>query len=67
MWLRGSLGILLCAVGTVFILQGTNVVKGSGMSGEGKWAVIGAVAVAVGLVFLALAFRSYRQGPTQLS
>ena len=63
MWLRGSVGILLCAVGTVFILQGTNVVRGSGMSGEGQWAVIGGVAVAVGLVFVGLAFRSYRQGP----
>ena len=65
MWLRGGLGILLCAVGTVFVLQGTNVVRGSGMSGEGKWAVIGAVLVAVGLVLLALAVRSWRHGPSE--
>jgi UDP-N-acetylmuramyl pentapeptide phosphotransferase/UDP-N-acetylglucosamine-1-phosphate transferase len=63
-WLRGSAGILLCAVGTVFVLQGTNVVRGSGMSGEGEWAVIGAVFLAVGLGFLWLAVRSYRRGPT---
>jgi len=64
MWIRGVLGILLCAVGTVFILQGTNVLRGSGMSGEGQWAVIGAVAVAVGLVFGGLAVRSFKRGPS---
>jgi predicted tellurium resistance membrane protein TerC len=64
MWLQAAFGVLLCAVGTVFILQGTNVIHGSGMSGEGKWAVIGAVVVAIGLVCLAWAARQRRTGTT---
>lgn len=55
MWIRGIAGVVLCAVGTLFVLQGTNVVHGSGMSGEGKWAIVGAVLIAVGLASLAWA------------
>lgn len=55
MWLRGIVGVLLCAVGTVFVLQGTNVVHGSSMSAEGKWAIVGAVLIAIGLASLAWA------------
>jgi uncharacterized membrane protein HdeD (DUF308 family) len=58
MWFKAGLGILLCAVGTVFILQGTNVLHGSGMSGEGKWALVGIVAVVAGLSILAHSFLS---------
>jgi len=54
-------GVLLCAVGTVFILQGTNVVHGSGMSGHGSWALVGSVAVLIGLAAFALAARSLRR------
>jgi hypothetical protein len=60
MWLRAGSGILLCAVGAVFMLQGTNVLHGSGMSAQGKWTVIGAIVVAVGLVLIAMAARSWR-------
>jgi hypothetical protein len=55
MLLRGVVGVVLCAVGTLFVLQGTNVVHGSGMSGEGKWAVVGALLIAIGLASLAWA------------
>jgi hypothetical protein len=64
MWLRVGTGIVLCVVGAVFVLQGTNVLHGSGMSGEGKWGIIGAVMVAIGLLLLALAARSRRTGST---
>jgi hypothetical protein len=64
MWLRGIVGIVLCAVGAVWILQGTKVIKGSSMSGQGMWGVIGAVVAAVGLACLALAVRHYRRGAT---
>ena len=64
MWLRAGVGVLLCAIGAVFILQGTNVIHGSGMSGEGKWAVIGAVVVVVGLAFLTWAARHRRNDTT---
>jgi hypothetical protein len=63
MWVRGLFGIVCSAVGTVFILQGTNVLHGSGMSGQGKWGAIGAVVVVVGLAFLGLAARRWRRGP----
>jgi hypothetical protein len=59
---RVVLGVVLCAAGLVFLLQGTNVIHGSGMSGEGKWAVIGAVMVVLGLALLAFAVRSRRKG-----
>jgi MYXO-CTERM domain-containing protein len=58
---RVVIGVVLCAIGTVFILQGTNVVHGSGMSGHGKWADVGVAAVALGVVALALALRSRRR------
>ena len=43
MWGRAVVGFVLCAVGTVWILQGTKVIQASAMSGQGKWAAIGAV------------------------
>ena len=52
MWVRGVSGLLLCLVGAVWILQGFDVVKGSGMSGHGIWAVFGIVLVAIGLALL---------------
>ena len=47
-WLRLGLGILLLLVGAVWILQGFNLVKGSGMSGHGEWVVAGIVVVLFG-------------------
>jgi hypothetical protein len=67
MWVRAVIGIVFCAVGTVWILQGTRVIHGSGMSGQGKWAVIGAVVVVAGLACFALAARNHRKGTTESS
>jgi hypothetical protein len=67
MWVRAGIGIVLCAVGTVFILQGTKVIQGSGMSGQGKWAVVGAVTVVVGLACFAWAARHHRKRTTESS
>lgn len=50
MWLRRGLGALLILVGVVWILQGMDVLGGSGMSGEAIWAVIGVVVVFVGVI-----------------
>jgi len=63
MWTRAVIGVVLCAVGTVWILQGTNVMHGSGMSGQGKWGVIGAIAVVLGLACFAWAARHRRSAP----
>jgi hypothetical protein len=67
MWVRGVIGIVLCAVGTVWILQGTKVIHGSGMSGQGKWAAIGALVVVVGLACFVWAARRRRKGTTESS
>jgi drug/metabolite transporter superfamily protein YnfA len=67
MWVRAGIGIVLCAVGAVFILQGTKVIQGSGMSGQGKWVVVGAVVVLVGVACFAWAARHHRKGTTESS
>ena len=52
-------GVLLVLMGGVWILQGINVLPGSFMTGQTKWAVYGAVAVVAGIVLLVVA----RRGP----
>ena len=63
MWIRGIVGVLLSVAGVVWILQGTNVMHGSGMSGHGAYAVLGAVALVIGATLLGWAWRvRQRQG-----
>jgi hypothetical protein len=50
-------GILLLLVGSVWILQGINVLPGSFMSGQSKWAINGALCALLGLAPLYLANR----------
>jgi hypothetical protein len=56
-WVRGIVGLVLSLTGIVWILQGTNVMHGSGMSGHGGYAVLGVVVLLIGLVLLAWAWR----------
>ena len=51
---------LLILAGVMWFLQGINVVPGSAMAGETKWAIIGAVCVAVGIVAWIFAARRRR-------
>ncbi|MFN2602200.1 MAG: hypothetical protein ABR582_05525 [Gemmatimonadaceae bacterium] len=51
------LGILCLLCGCVFFLQGINVIPGSFMTGQTKWAIYGAVIVIVGIALLMLANR----------
>jgi hypothetical protein len=53
MWLRRAIAIVLILVGLVWFFQGIGVIKGSFMTGEAVWAVIGVVCVAGGAVLLA--------------
>jgi len=53
-------GLLLIVVGVVWILQGINVLPGSFMSGRPGYAVLGLVAIVLGLVVL---LRSARRRP----
>jgi hypothetical protein len=43
------LGILLILAGGTFFLQGINILPGSFMTGDPRWAVNGAVMIVVGL------------------
>ncbi|MGH2344896.1 MAG: hypothetical protein ACRDG4_06690 [Chloroflexota bacterium] len=47
-WIRLIGGILLVLVGAVWIGQGFDLIKGSGMSGHGGYALLGAVVVLCG-------------------
>ena len=51
-------GILLALLGLLWILQGLDVIGGSGMSGNGIWAVIGLVVGAVGAFLLVRTLRT---------
>jgi hypothetical protein len=50
-------GALLVLMGGVWILQGINVLPGSFMTGQTRWAVYGAIAAVVGIVLLVVARR----------
>lgn len=50
-------GVILVLMGTIWFFQGINVLPGSFMTGQIRWAVNGAIAVAVGLVLLAVSKR----------
>jgi hypothetical protein len=46
------IGTILILSGAVWFLQGINVLPGSFMTGEPRWAVFGGIAVAAGIVLL---------------
>lgn len=50
-------GVLALLMGTVWFLQGVDVLPGSFMSGQRKWAVNGAVLFLVGVALLVVARR----------
>jgi hypothetical protein len=54
-------GAFLVFVGSVWVLQGINVLRGSFMSGKMQWAVRGGLALIVGVGLLVSANRK-RQG-----
>jgi hypothetical protein len=59
---RRVLGVVCCVVGAVWVGQGVGWIGGSFMSGEAVWAVIGAVAILIGVVLLR-APRRTAEGP----
>jgi hypothetical protein len=58
-WLQWGLGVLLILVGVLWLLQGLNVIKGSGMSGQGGWVVGGLIALLFGFWALWSAAKPY--------
>jgi hypothetical protein len=51
------LAICLIGMGTVWILQGVNILPGSFMTGQMVWAYRGAATALVGLILLPFTFR----------
>jgi hypothetical protein len=50
-------GVLLVFCGAVWFLQGINILPGSFMTGQTKWAIIGSIVFVAGVVMLAAATR----------
>jgi hypothetical protein len=55
-------GVLLMVVGCIWFLQGVNVLPGSFMTGQMRWAVYGGIAVVVGVGLLFAAKRRTLKG-----
>jgi hypothetical protein len=53
-------GALLALAGAVWFLQGINILPGSFMTGQTKWAIIGCVTFFVGVALLIIARRLAR-------
>ena len=60
MWKRLVTGTVLCAVGAVWIAQGTNAIKGSMMSGHGTYTGLGIVVAVIGVLLLISGWRGNR-------
>ena len=63
-WFRLVGGLVLMLIGLVWIGQGVDVIKGSGMSGHGQYAVAGIV-VALGGLWLLWNFAQARSRTVQ--
>ncbi|MFD9732996.1 hypothetical protein [Umezawaea sp. NPDC059074] len=61
-WVSVVVGVLLVLVGSVWTLQGLNVIKGSFMTGQQLWTAIGLLAVIGGLT---LAVSGLRKKPSR--
>jgi hypothetical protein len=55
-------GVILVLIGGVWFLQGINVLPGSFMTGQTRWAVYGGIAFAAGVALLLAANRRRRTG-----
>ena len=48
-------GVLVLLMGTIWFLQGINILPGSFMTGQIKWAINGGIAILVGAALIAAA------------
>jgi hypothetical protein len=53
-------GVLLVILGGIWFLQGVNILPGSFMTGQTRWAVYGGIAIVAGLGLLLTANRRRR-------
>jgi uncharacterized membrane protein len=56
-WLLNIIGVVLILSGTVWFLQGINILLGSFMSGDPLYSLLGILLVVVGMVILAFTNR----------
>lgn len=49
------LGVLAILMGAIWFLQGINVLPGSFMTGDPRWAVNGGIAIVIGIVLIVAA------------
>ncbi|MDE1943390.1 MAG: hypothetical protein KGI47_09635 [Betaproteobacteria bacterium] len=52
-----TVAILMLVVGGIWILQGFNILPGSFMTGQLKWAAYGAIVVVAGIVLFVFGMR----------
>jgi hypothetical protein len=57
------LAVVLCLVGSVFFLQGIDVLHGSTMSGHGGYSVLGGLMVVIGLALIVRTRRNRQTNP----
>jgi hypothetical protein len=55
------LGLLLLLMGCTWFLQGINILPGSFMTGQMKWAVNGGIAAVAGVILIVMANRRRRK------
>jgi LPXTG-motif cell wall-anchored protein len=57
------MAVLIILAGTVWFLQGINILPGSFMTGQSQWAVYGGIAIVVGVGLLVFANRRKASPP----
>jgi hypothetical protein len=62
-WVLIVVGALAVAAGTIFTLQGLNILGGSSMTGDTTWAIAGPIIAAVGLLLLLVGARRRDRTP----
>ena len=60
MLILGIVGIVLCALGVVWIGQGSGSLHGSPMTGHQQWTYLGAVLLVIGIAMVVQAYRRTR-------
>ena len=60
-WLPFAVGLLAVVLGSVWTLQGLDLLGGSAMSGNTFWAVVGPVVVVAGAALIAIGLRVRRR------
>lgn len=57
-----ALGVVLVLAGGVWTLQGLGIIKGSFMTGQSMWLMIGLLCLVVGVAVSFVGFRMQRKG-----